>query len=39
VLAIGVKWIWLPTVAGFFIIRWLLNVQAAQLAVKQAPED
>ena len=37
VLASEAKWIWLPTIAGFFIIRGLQNVRSAQSAVKQAP--
>ena len=39
VLASEVKWIWLPTIARFFITRGLLNARSAQLAVKQGPED
>ena len=39
VLASEVKWIWLPTMAGFFIIRGLQYVRSAQCAVKQAPGD
>ena len=37
VLASEVKWIWLPTIAGFFIIRGLQYVGSAQSAVKRAP--
>jgi len=39
VLTSEVKWIWFPTITGFFIIRGLLYVRSAQLAVKQARED
>jgi inner membrane protein len=39
VLASEVKWIWLPTIAGFFIVRGLQYVRSAQCAMKQAPED
>lgn len=36
VLASEMKWIWLPTIAVFSIVRWLEYVRSAQ---KQAPRD
>ncbi len=39
VLASEVKWIWLPTIAGFLIVRGLQYARSAQSAVKQAPGD
>lgn len=39
VLASELKWIWLPTIAGFFIVRGLQYVRSAQCSVKHASED
>lgn len=39
VLASEVKWIWLPTIAGFFIVRGLQHVRSAQYTVKQTPKN
>jgi len=39
VLASEVTWIWLPTIAGYFIVRGLQSVRSAQSAAKQAPRD
>jgi len=39
VLASEVTWIWLPTIAGFFIVRGLQYARSAQSASKQAPQD
>jgi inner membrane protein len=39
VLASEVTWIWLPTIAGFLLIRGLQYVWSAQRTEKQAPED
>ncbi|HWF58756.1 MAG TPA: metal-dependent hydrolase [Nitrospira sp.] len=39
VLANEVKWIWISTIAGFFIARGLQYAQSTQCAVKQAPGD
>lgn len=39
VLVSEVKWIWLPTIAGFFIVRGLPYVRSPQSAAKQAPRD
>lgn len=37
VLASEVTWIWLPTIAGSFIVRGLLYARSAQRTVKPAP--
>ncbi|HEU5092745.1 MAG TPA: hypothetical protein VFT30_08670, partial [Nitrospira sp.] len=39
VLTSEVKWIWIPTIAGFFIVRGLQAVRWTQSAVKQSPGD
>ena len=39
VLASEVTWIWLPTIAGFFIVRGLQYARSAQSASKQVPRD
>lgn len=39
VLASEVKWIWLPTIAWFFIVRGLQSVRSVRCAVKQARGD
>ena len=39
VLASEVKWIWLPTLAGLFIVRGLQHVRSPRSAVKQASGD
>ncbi len=39
VLASEVQWIWLPTIAGFLIVRGLRYVRSAQRIVKPAPRD
>ena len=39
VLASEMTWIWLPTMAGFMIVRGLQYLRTALLSVKQAPED
>lgn len=39
VFASEVKWIWLPTIAGFVVLRALHYVRSAQSVVKPAPRD
>ncbi len=39
VLVSEVEWIWLPTMAGFFIVRGLQYVRPAQSTAKQTPGD
>lgn len=39
VLASEAKWIWSPTIAGFFVVRGLRYVRSVQCAVRQAPRD
>ncbi|NOU08751.1 MAG: hypothetical protein HOO98_01845, partial [Nitrospira sp.] len=39
VLASEVTWIWLPTIAGFLIVRRLRYVRSTQRIVKPAPRD
>ena len=39
VLTSEVKWIWIPTIVGFFIVRGLQYVRWTQSAVKQSPGD
>ncbi len=39
VLASEMQWIWLPTIAGLFIIRGLQYVRSALLAIKHAQGD
>ena len=39
VLASEVIWIWLPTIAGFFLVRGLHYGRSAQPTEKQAPRD
>ena len=39
VLVSEAKWLWLPTIAGCFVVRGLHSVRSAQRAAKQAPGD